>query len=80
MGGAIAPPGWGRVPFWAKDPSIGSRLINARVKTVDSKPAFRTVFKKRRCLIPADGFYEWVGDKLLLQDPGSYYCSIFYGK
>jgi putative SOS response-associated peptidase YedK len=52
---------WGLVPFWAKDISIGARLINARVETVASKPAFRAAFKQRRCLIPADGFYEWFG-------------------
>ncbi len=52
---------WGLVPFWAKDTSIGNRLINARAETVDSKPSFRAAFKKRRCLIPADGFYEWKG-------------------
>src|SRR5215471_16949812 len=57
---------WGLVPFWAKDPSIGSRMINARVETVDSKPAFRRAFAKRRCLLPADGFYEW----LKVQDQG----------
>jgi putative SOS response-associated peptidase YedK len=51
---------WGLVPFWAKDPAIGSRLINARVETVDSKPSFRSAFAKRRCLLPADGFYEWL--------------------
>jgi putative SOS response-associated peptidase YedK len=50
---------WGLVPFWAKDPSIGSRLINARAETVDSKPAFRRAFARRRCLLPADGYYEW---------------------
>ena len=50
---------WGLVPSWAKDISIGSRLINARAETVDSKPAFRQAFAKRRCLLPADGFYEW---------------------
>src|SRR6266568_5626066 len=44
---------WGLVPFWAKDPSIGSRMINARVETVDAKPAFRRAFAKRRCLLPA---------------------------
>jgi putative SOS response-associated peptidase YedK len=54
---------WGLVPFWAKDPSIGSRMINARVETVESKPAFRAAFKKRRCLVLADGFYEWQGEK-----------------
>jgi putative SOS response-associated peptidase YedK len=52
---------WGLVPFWAKDVSIGSKMINARAETVASKPAFRAAFKKRRCLIPADGFYEWRG-------------------
>ncbi len=52
---------WGLVPFWAKDISIGSRMINARVETVTSKPAFRTALKQRRCLIPANGFYEWKG-------------------
>jgi putative SOS response-associated peptidase YedK len=50
---------WGLVPSWAKDPSIGSRLINARAETVDTKPAFRHAFTHRRCLLPADGFYEW---------------------
>lgn len=52
---------WGLVPFWAKDISIGSRMINARVETVTSKPAFRAALKQRRCLIPANGFYEWKG-------------------
>jgi len=51
---------WGLVPFWAKDSAIGSRLINARAETVDSKPSFRSAFAKRRCLLPADGFYEWL--------------------
>jgi putative SOS response-associated peptidase YedK len=51
---------WGLVPSWAKDPSIGSRLINARAETVASKPAFRGAFARRRCLLPADGFYEWI--------------------
>lgn len=50
---------WGLVPSWAKDMSIGNRLINARAETVDSKPAFRKAFARRRCLLPADGFYEW---------------------
>jgi putative SOS response-associated peptidase YedK len=50
---------WGLVPYWAKDPSIGSRLINARAETVHSKPAYRQAFKRRRCLLPADGYYEW---------------------
>jgi len=50
---------WGLVPSWAKDTSMGVRLINARSETVEEKPAFRQAFKKRRCIIPADGFYEW---------------------
>lgn len=50
---------WGLIPSWAKDPSIGSRLINARSETVATKPAFRSAFAKRRCLVPADGYYEW---------------------
>ena len=50
---------WGLVPSWAKDPSIGSKMINARAETVAVKPAFRRAFAKRRCIIPADGYYEW---------------------
>lgn len=50
---------WGLIPSWAKDPSIGRRLFNARAETVSEKPSFRNAFKKRRCLIIADGFYEW---------------------
>lgn len=50
---------WGLIPMWAKDPSIGSRLINARGETVAEKPSFRGSFKYKRCLILADGFYEW---------------------
>lgn len=50
---------WGLVPFWAKDRKIGSRMINARAETVTEKPAFRRAFAKRRCLLPADGYYEW---------------------
>ena len=50
---------WGLVPFFAKDLSIGHRLINARAEGIADKPAFRRAFEKRRCLIPADGFYEW---------------------
>jgi putative SOS response-associated peptidase YedK len=50
---------WGLIPHWAKDVKIGYSMINARAETVASKPAFRTAFRRRRCLIPADGFYEW---------------------
>jgi putative SOS response-associated peptidase YedK len=50
---------WGLIPSWADDPEIGSRMINARSETVAEKPSFRRAFKERRCLIPADGFYEW---------------------
>lgn len=66
--GAIAQPNetreyktfqWGLVPSWAKDPSIGNRMINARAETAAEKPSFRAPFKRRRCLVLADGFYEW---------------------
>ncbi|MEL6863162.1 MAG: SOS response-associated peptidase [Bacteroidota bacterium] len=50
---------WGLIPFWAKEASIGSRMINARIETISEKPAFRQAIQKRRCLVPLDGFYEW---------------------
>ena len=55
----IGPLRWGLIPSWAKDPAIGNRLINARAETVAEKPSFRSAFAKRRCLVVADGFYEW---------------------
>lgn len=55
----LSPLQWGLIPFWAKEPSIGSRMINARAETVSSKPSFRAAFGSRRCLILANGFYEW---------------------
>jgi len=56
---------WGLVPYWAEDPSVGSRMINARGETVAEKPAYKQAYRQRRCLVPADGFYEWEekGDK-----------------
>ena len=54
---------WGLVPSWAKDAAIGSKMINARAETAAEKPSFRAAFKRRRCLIPADGFFEWQGSR-----------------
>ena len=50
---------WGLIPFWAKDPAIGNKLINAKAETLAEKPSFKNALSQRRCLIPADGFYEW---------------------
>jgi putative SOS response-associated peptidase YedK len=50
---------WGLIPSWAKDPALGNKLINARAETVHEKPSFRSSFRKQRCLVPVDGFYEW---------------------
>ncbi|MEV5341493.1 SOS response-associated peptidase [Streptomyces sp. NPDC052676] len=63
----LRPLRWGLVPSWARDPKIGSRLINARMETVHDKPAYRRAFARRRCLLPADGFYEWTP----LKDPAT---------
>lgn len=59
VGRELLPLRWGLVPSWAKDVKIGARMINARVETVHEKPAFRRAFARHRCLLPADGFYEW---------------------
>lgn len=63
---------WGLIPSWAKDPKIGNRLINARSETLSEKPSFRSAYKRRRCLVLADGFYEWV------KQPGQKVKSPFY--
>lgn len=54
---------WGLVPSWAKDPAIGNKMINARAETLAEKPSYKRAFQHRRCLVPADGFYEWVKTK-----------------
>jgi putative SOS response-associated peptidase YedK len=55
----VTPMHWGLVPRWAKDPSIGNKMINARAETLATKNAYKSAFTKRRCIVPADGFYEW---------------------
>jgi putative SOS response-associated peptidase YedK len=60
---------WGLIPMWAKDPSIGNKLINARGETLEEKPAFRGSLKYKRCLILADGFYEWKGEGKKVKTP-----------
>jgi putative SOS response-associated peptidase YedK len=60
---------WGFVPFWAKDPSVGSKMINGRSETIATAPAYRSAFKKTRCLIPASGFYEWLKRGVATKQP-----------
>lgn len=73
---------WGLIPSWAKDPAIGNRMINARSETLAEKPSFRTAFARRRCLIVADGFYEWQRSKEAGARKGSqpYYFRLADGK
>ncbi len=71
---------WGLIPPWANEPNIGYRLINARSETVRTKPSFRSAWRSRRCLIPADGFYEWTGERkarqpwLITMKEGGLFC------
>ena len=67
----LAPLVWGLVPSWAKDPGIGSRMINARLETVAEKSAYAKAFRSRRCLLPADGFYEWYSPEQPTPVPGT---------
>jgi len=64
---------WGLVPFWSKDKKFSSKMINARLETAASKPAFRTPFRRRRCLVPADGYYEWKTTKSGVKQPYAIY-------
>jgi len=64
---------WGLLPSWAKEPKIGARMINARAETVDTKPAYRHAFKAKRCLVPADGFYEWKRFGTKLKQPSYFH-------
>lgn len=68
---------WGLVPFWAKDPAIGNRMINARAETVAEKPSFRAAYRHRRCLVLADGFYEW---KKIGEHKTPYFISLANGE
>ncbi len=65
---------WGLIPSWAKDSKMGAKLINARAETVAEKPAFRSAFRQRRCLVLADGFYEWQQQEQKKQKQPFYFC------
>ncbi len=67
---------WGLVPHWARDAKIGSRLVNARAETAAEKPAFRSALRQRRCLVPADGFYEWSARVPGVGDRQPYYLAL----
>ena len=71
---------WGLIPSWAKDAKIGAQCINARTETIETKPAFRTAFKKRRCLVIADGFYEWQKDTPTKGEKQPHYISLRSGE
>jgi len=71
---------WGLIPSWAKDPTIGSRLINARCETLAEKPAFRGAFERRRCLILADGFFEWAHPDVKTVRKTPYFFHLASGK
>jgi putative SOS response-associated peptidase YedK len=71
---------WGLIPFWAKSPDIGVKMINARSETLSEKPAFRQALKQRRCLILADGFYEWKRSEGGKNPPQPYYFRLKEGK
>src|SRR5215203_1882501 len=64
---------WGLIPSWAKDDSIGNKLINARAETLGEKPSFKNAFKSRRCIIPASGFYEWAKKGASAKQPFYFY-------
>ena len=67
---------WGLIPSWAKDDSIGSKMINARAETLSEKPSFKNAFKSRRCIIPASGFYEWQKQAKDAKQPFYFYLKV----
>lgn len=74
-GRAVAMLKWGLVPFWAKEAKVGYSMINARAETVASKPAYREAFRRRRCLVPASGFYEWRAEGSGPKQPYHFCCA-----